>query len=791
MATNKLYNFFERFYNVLKENNSFKPKSLVFKKNTENQSCAFYELSLTRPFTLIDKQQQNLKLIEHHLSFFADQEESNPHLSHYHYTAYFENSAGAKYQLHVYFNQKDQLTCPPELVLIESKTKQNLSEKDANTLSQLAVNQSMEIIAEIRVQRNALLAEYVIQFETAELQLCELSASLPENYAAYKSKLDESLILLSHFSAHHDNPKYEATSRLLRRIDSFLSISNLSAKKLIIDEVDAVVMDDPTSSIKVTPSLDNTQNLRTLIEEVRTAKNVYLSAEKEDKLNRLEAFHNLSNEVLLLSEEPQFTPTANELHQLQSLADESQSASRGLLEHYLVLGQLDKASRLKNYINPIPEKLVKLALIKGNAELLDFILTHGDFPINTFIVASNQNPVQYCVTNDAPEKPKAACLAVLIKHGASLMIQGANGLPLAHTILSENANLRQVLHDQAQHTIGQRRFYQNLIQELKQYLNQEERDEETTAKLNLAIEQYTHLSKFTNLSKNPRFNAQIASGYANLHGTLRQLTKKASQDEDVLRVKAEFDQMMGEYAHKLTPHKRKMFALSIKNSFEDVECADDSSYEQQKDTFVRFFTGLKRLFELDMLFSNFNGNAKPSKKALREQRALHKEMMELENSLGFNQPSNPMRGLVKTLEMMGPNLRDMTERLKSSRDSASADSQASPLENLLNNLINFKGILKGKKEFAKTATVSQTGFFANTQAISDKDAILNTLRNKVTIYVASHPKAPDADEKEEEGIIHSLIQEIDVSKLGDINLEQYIRNEITEIRAGSVEHLGI
>lgn len=97
----------------------------------------------------------------------------------------------------------------------------------------------------------------------------------------------------------------------------------------------------------------------------------------------------------------------------------------------------------------------------------------------------------------------ASCLSTLLRHGASILVKGTNGLPLAHTILSTPQHpLRPALEENKSLTLQSRYFYAQLANLVQNYIMTGVVDSERKEKLTRDMESYRDEAQSFPLSKN-------------------------------------------------------------------------------------------------------------------------------------------------------------------------------------------------------------------------------------------------------------------------------------------------
>lgn len=98
MSRNPLYHFLKSFPHYA-EAIGLKPEHDL---NRNNQ--AYVRLPLRND---MDVSLGKLRLQNHHISIYQNEDQDNPWLSQYHHTAYFIDDFDNLYQSHVYFNEKE------------------------------------------------------------------------------------------------------------------------------------------------------------------------------------------------------------------------------------------------------------------------------------------------------------------------------------------------------------------------------------------------------------------------------------------------------------------------------------------------------------------------------------------------------------------------------------------------------------------------------------------------------------------------------------------------------------
>ncbi|HVY53777.1 MAG TPA: hypothetical protein VHA13_04595, partial [Gammaproteobacteria bacterium] len=280
---------------------------------------------------------------------------------------------------------------------------------------------------------------------------------------------------------------------------------------------------------------------------------------------------------------------------------------------------------------------IKLALVKGNDKLLEFLLQNGSFPINTFIVNSNLNPILYCIENDKPESPKAGCLSVLIKHGASLQVKDSQGLPAAHRII-ESPSLSPTLNEHAELTIINPRFYTTLIQDLQNYLTQENITELTKARIEKFIDIYSktnnHLSTVVDKSQHASLVKEVSSL---LRTKITALFKYFSQfnDTDIINAYAAYQEIATLYSDQLSAQEKRRAGLELKEFLKNANSENNFENSLSKEDILKLITSMteKVKVKVQLLNASQQAQAKPNKRNANQVNKLNHELVAIDSKL--------------------------------------------------------------------------------------------------------------------------------------------------------------
>ncbi|MBX9702815.1 MAG: hypothetical protein K2X39_01550, partial [Silvanigrellaceae bacterium] len=447
-------------------------------------------------------------LKEHHISVYINQKDNNPALSQYHYTASFRDDEDTPYILHTYFNENDVPTAPPSFMMETENG--SLKKIDSSELEEVFLNltrsHTQPVLKDLRLrhqQKNEALEKKIFELEKTRTD----AIAKADSSATQKSSEELIEVLkLASFLVKHSH--YEGQHKYLLNIKNAFNQVSIRHKKNVIKEASLVAQPMPStfqnmnffsesliksnnsSKKKKSPGTNLLSEINGLIERINNLdiKNFEIYTEEIIAMNAtfleitlLFSMKGLSHEIL-----KKIDNTGSQIAQLGNT----------LLFSLINEDRLDLAAKLTKFHYLLNLGQLGNALENLNAPLLNFLLTYGDYAVNnqSLSVKGKTYPtaIHYCVAVHDPQKTNTeCCLNILMQHGASLLLEGKNGLPLAHTILStKNHPLMPVLQANRKLTLQNRAFYRQLIAALTQYLQRPNLDENKKIVLSQAIERY-------------------------------------------------------------------------------------------------------------------------------------------------------------------------------------------------------------------------------------------------------------------------------------------------------------
>lgn len=577
MATNKLYAFAVKFLN-----NSAEQWTVHFKKNQVGINFMVHDFPPPEKKNVItikiDAVNTQLTLIADHLSVYEMMDSTHPQLSEYHYTAYFANKDNL-YQLHIYFNAQDDLTTAPQLSLKQVTSPHMCKIVDTQLLKDFAAEKIFSFMMPFRKLHNEQIAKDIEIYQTIEKELQELSADLEKNYHPYLKKINEVISFLNGMIPYHYDNYYQSVLDLFMQIKLCLQMQKRASVKVGKAKQPPIFFQEDLASHKLetlSAQIVEKKPKKTLLCLLNKAQERYLefcrakknTAADKELVKLINESYECVQEVFGLSTDKNYQTNVNELNDLRCLMQKNQQARQKMLEGLLIGKNFTLAEELIGHTKDegmlLPQflavKLIKLALHTADSLLLDFLLKHSHYPINTYEIANKLSPVMFCFTKNTPCKPMVDCLAVLIKHGASLMgIEPQSKLPVAHVILTNPQNpLRKALFDNKNFTVVNPQFYATLIHHLEKAVPPKNRLRNTLIKQ--FLEQY-HQAKEQLSDKSAIHKHQIKNAVDVKERMINFLTQEElfmlTMDNDILEKKLQLIHLEQNYLD-LLPMRQKI-----------------------------------------------------------------------------------------------------------------------------------------------------------------------------------------------------------------------------------------
>lgn len=604
MVKNVLFNFIELY--LAKSKITF-PNCQRLERDFTKEGREYYRFELQHKYPVkLHDEHHRYKLINHHVSVYQTESQANPFLSQYHYTAYFEDEDGTQYQLHVYFNDKNEMTTKPVFSIcqgIDSFIPLESGQLHEDFIN-LACANAKPLIKTIRKQLTDRVKELETRYKTLDNQASILSASLPDNYENYITKLteiSETAKLLIPLASHE---RYQNHQKFIQRmitavIEQYKHMrddetsnhapsqetqpSPLEEGKKSNDEAANQTPSQPVKSEKTskkekvkTPSVFDQAVL-----EIATQFNKLSCDNEEVSTTRLGDMLARVNELSLELDERDTVVSLDSLATLKNLHQKLHETGEKLFVRLLMSGKFKLAERLPPFYYLL-DNYLDMALQTRNHQLLDFILKHGDVNINNQEVNVKgkvyPSAVHCCLGCDTKTTPMVDCLSVLIAHGASVFGNDDNGLPIAHTILlTQNHPLKKAFTANREKTIESIPFYKQLISILKLYIAEKQPSQKPGSTSKKVVEAIAHYQEAIEelqrviIPSNPsekRLKSRLET-FTDKHDTA--VMEKIREDAEVIALKKKVQIAVNAFHKRLDYRQRVSLARVGAQNLENVD----------------------------------------------------------------------------------------------------------------------------------------------------------------------------------------------------------------------------
>lgn len=391
-----------------------------------------------------------------------------------------------------------------------------------------------------------------------------------------------------------------------------------------------------------------------------------------DKLNVMTQLYELGQDLTFTTENKILAYSESNICHFEKMLKKIREIGKYLLMSVLllkedvlleVLKDAEIAKLLVSLIGkmPLPENMIKMALIKGNDILLNFLLDNSRFAINTYLINQDNTPVLFCFYHHNEKLSLVKCLSVLIKNGATLMVNAADGLPVAYHILDTvDHPLTNALVENSGRTLRNAKFYKVLINQLKQFIKNKELeqnplDENKKIKLLQFIDRCQQDIEFVSnnqllpkrfiTQKHLSSMAKISS-QLNISTHIRVMLK---EDPEIKAIFKRVTELTKEYLSNAPAEQKKQAFQQgskelVKNIDEIVEETDYKDFNECKSNILKHYNDeIKRLQlyielnEVKSVILSVNISLKNRKKAKQREIAILKELKEPDRDMQANE----------------------------------------------------------------------------------------------------------------------------------------------------------
>jgi hypothetical protein len=670
MAQNVLFNFI-KLYIITTKTTSI---SHYPTEDTNKEGTHYYRYNLQKnKQILLSDDGHSYRLKKHHLSVYETEIDKNPTLSQYHYTAYFSDENGEDYQLHVHFNERDLLTNAPVFSKGNDKTSgfalipnEELNEAFIN----LATSSIEPIISELRKQVTEQIQKLEASYRSLEENACNLADKIEDNHKQYELALDKIIKTLDQLIPLTKHNHYEQIKNFLNILKKNIARQPLQpkAKPTAKTQKESATTNNkasfPASELsafaappKSSQRQKNTLDIDKELDKLSTTFSSLPTAESNRQPDILGELNAEINTLSLILEESDATSLSS-VKRLKKLHGEIHKAGEELLRNLLKKGEFTLAEKLPAFHYLLTTQYLIQALRSRNHELLDFLLSKGNFAINNQPLTINANlyssAVYYCYKQNCKNKPMVDCLSVLLKHNASILVKEENGLPIAHIILSTpNHPLQSALTANQEKKLNSVSLYKSLIADLQLYLSQKQLEESQRLDIEIAILGYK--DKVQNLlalsvlaTPAGRVLEEKSDSVGKKHGEAtfgKDNLEKLKKDPHVCQMISIFNTTRKEFMQKLPKSQQSMLLSKSTSCFENIDKFLDTvsikitDYEIAKKMIIQYIMDMiamnekqSRLFELKKQLQQpeYNGKrTKVKKESLKEYEDLVNEIKKI------------------------------------------------------------------------------------------------------------------------------------------------------------------
>jgi len=454
MPSNALYKFIEKEYNEGNFEDSEIQIKLLERAIQQGEMPERYGMIDLKSVNFSFTHDAHYKLQEDHISVYEMIDPKNLHLSKYHYTAKFKNNKHVNYQLHVYFNEKDQ----PVLVEFAmenpdgSYTKVKIKSDLQSLFIELATDRVRVTMGQLQEKHRHYIQSLVSEYEALDLKLNQMKPDGDE----YEFLLNSMLEKLQALSLYHTNLIYKKQGKLLQKILqddlSGLKKENKSgfvkeskSKEANFQEKDSKqeIIEEKNITKKIVKKLqENKEDLSTYLPQLRMLRNAMEDAtaslkKGDDLFDYFFKYLQYCDMLELLVEEDGFYADNATLKEIRYHYTYAHLNAKHLIQRSLAVGSYDLIEKLNEDLSDTAEMWIIGALISGDYKVLEFLLHRSSIAINSLLVYENYNPVLYCYLHHSRQQPKLNCLMVLLKHGASIFVKLEDGFSVANHILRD------------------------------------------------------------------------------------------------------------------------------------------------------------------------------------------------------------------------------------------------------------------------------------------------------------------------------------------------------------------
>ena len=489
MPKSIIFSYFHHLNKQLQLTSSY-GSTVSFKTDANHNKYFIYELPCRSGLKFTDESSKITYTIQsQHLSFYENVDHQHPCKSIYHFTASLIDSNQQEHTLHVYFNEKDELTIQAQIATTR------VSDDLLNTFETYAYDISHPHICKIRRLRQEKIKELLNDYSSKQLMLCHLYKTIKSNKHNYLTCIDSIIDLISLLIEIEPMNKFKAL--LKTYIHTKVNIQSIETTTTEADHPPKPIQPKPAANAKSTPKLNANPNsnlgkekggmannrsrfdqLESMFVKSKQLLTAYQCAKAENDANKLNLLLQLQTEVAQLNRFiliESLEPNQTYGHQFQEINEMLAKEANDLIIDLMKTGQSTKLSLFEEFIDNYPSEIIDYALSAGNANLLDYILSIRLIDLNLYTLESEAQfylPMRYCYEILYATDPNAAvkCASVLLKYNASMLILSSHELPIAYELLQNTAHpMHNLLVTHPQKPLENPNFFKRMLGKLQHF----------------------------------------------------------------------------------------------------------------------------------------------------------------------------------------------------------------------------------------------------------------------------------------------------------------------------------
>jgi hypothetical protein len=577
-----VYNFYFDIVRVTMHNNPLfvflsslraLPVSMERKTTTTGTEYFLYTLPLPNPANM-QLGTKEFIIKEQHISIYSHQDNRDPNLSQYHFTATLITPEGEQ-KIHVYFNRKDQ--CVKASMDVPYHDVPYHDASNPEELIEHAITASWRTIAELRKQRSEEIKR--LNSQLANLSSCQDAQDITKINAILKTL--RSLYTLEPLGKYGALIKYYL--KFKKTVKDSLQVKTMEVEaetddlglydKPIAWGPSVVSPKMPRKEEQPALSLDNIITLRTLL-------NNY--TDESDRLKKPELFirfhEQLMNADMLASD----GDTSSEVVEaLDMLHNDSNNIGEKLVLDLLLRHQplttsiQTQAKTLQYYLQPNSEKLFVMALKSGNYLLLEFVLEHSEITINTLLI-DDTSPICFCLEHQYKDlTQQRACISILMKQGASTLVPAKDGLPIMFHMYTKHLHLRKTLLDNIEETLYNPSYARQFIRLLEMHKSHSNPSDATKAEMDAMInisQQAQALCKEYSSRSAARIARELSPVIEQISRSLKQEDiRRLQTDSAYLNLQNQCRLLNGQYIGLLNHQEKLQFHTKQRTVLVDIQ----------------------------------------------------------------------------------------------------------------------------------------------------------------------------------------------------------------------------